>query len=186
MFAEAKDTFVTKVDFKNTIPVGGNFYVAWRIYYHTTALTEIRQFAVFHSPDRTDPALNTAWFHDGAAWNKFTMHPFAPMSVSLDVKVVTVGDPNPVAVKDAMEDSRGFAVYPNPAREKVVIASENVATEANIGIYDLQGVLVYEKQIRNSFPGKSEIDISSLRQGVYYMLITTGRRREVHKLVIGF
>jgi hypothetical protein len=185
MFNESKDTFVTKVDFKNTIVSGGNFYVGWRIYYHSSVTAEARQYAVFHSPDRVNAALNTAWFYDGVSWKEFTVHPFAPMAVSLDVKVVTVGNPVVVSAGTTPEESVGFTVFPNPANDRLVISSDNIIPEANAGIYNMNGVLVYQKLLQNVFPGKFEADVSSLGHGVYFLLITTKGKREVHKLAIG-
>jgi lysyl endopeptidase len=184
-FSEAKDTFVTKADFRNTIITGGNFYVAWRIYYKTLAYSETRQFAVFHSPDRIDTELNTAWFFDGASWKKFTMHPFAPGSVSLDVKVVVIGNSKPDAISEQTSESPGFNVYPNPARELIVVSSDNIVPEAELSLYDMRGVPVYREIIKNGFPGKIERNISSLGKGIYYLVITTENGRQVHKLVIG-
>jgi lysyl endopeptidase len=182
---EAKDSFTVKVDFKETIPVSTNFYVAWRIYYHTDAISETRQYAVYHSPDRIDPALNSAWFNNGSAWQEFTLHPFAPMSVSLSVKVVTIGNPVPDAVTGQKSESSGFTVYPNPAHEQLYIASDNMVQDAIVAIYDMRGAVVLTKLIKGQFPGKAEVDITSLPKGTYFLVITSGNSREVHKLVIG-
>lgn len=184
LLSEAKDTFLLKVDFKNIIPVAGNFYFGWQIYYKTTALSETRQFAVFHSPDRIDPALNTAWFNDGFSWQKFTLHPFAPMSISLDVKAVVIGNSTIDAVSDQKYEKNDFNIFPNPAREHVVVASAGTFLEANLRIYDNRGALVNHRLIKDGFPGQIEIDLSTLREGIYYLLITAGRKQEAHKLVI--
>ncbi len=185
LFVEAKDTFVTRVDFKNTISTGGNFYVGWKIYYKMPAASEPRQFAIFHSQYRADTAQNTAWFNDGVSWKKFTMHPFAPGPLSLDVKAIVIGNSTPDAISDQHSGSPGFNVYPNPAREHLIISSDNSVGEADIDLFDLRGAPVYHDKVINAFPGKIDRDISYLKKGSYYLVITTGKKREVHKLLIG-
>ncbi|MGD0581608.1 MAG: T9SS type A sorting domain-containing protein [Bacteroidales bacterium] len=182
---EAKDSFTVKVDFKKIIPVSTNFYVAWRIYYHTSAISEIRQYAVFHSPDRVDSALNSAWFNKDEAWEQFTHHPTAPMSVSLGVRVVTIGNPVPDAVATQKSEAPGFKVYPNPAHGRLYIASDNMIRDVTITLYDMRGAMVLTRLLKDDFPGDAELDITTLGKGIYYLLITSGNSREVHKLVIG-
>ncbi|MBA4321958.1 MAG: hypothetical protein C0408_04000, partial [Odoribacter sp.] len=46
--SEAKDSFMLKIDFNKTVPVPGNFYIGWRIWYVVKALSETRQFALYH------------------------------------------------------------------------------------------------------------------------------------------
>ena len=185
LFGEAKDTFVTKVDFKNTISVGGNFYIGWKIWYKMPAASDPRQFAIFHSPYRTYASQNTAWFNDGVSWKKFTVHPFAPGPLSLDVKAIVIGNSTPDAISEQTSGLPGFNVYPNPASEHLVISSDNTVTEADIDLFDMKGVPVYHEKIMNGFPGRIDRDISSLKKGIYYIVITSGKKREVHKLVIG-
>ena len=184
LLREAKDTFLLKVDFKNIVPVAGNFYVGWQIYYKTAAPMETRQFAAFHSPDRINPALNTAWFNDGFSWQKFTLHPFAPMSVSLDVKAVVIGNSNVNAIKEQKYEKLDFNIFPNPANEDVIVASAGIFSEATLWIYDNRGALVDHRIIRNRFPGQVDIDLATLGEGIYYILISTGRKQEVHKVII--
>jgi len=184
LFSATKDTFVVKVDFKNTIPVTGNFYIGWRIYYHAQAASENRQFAVFHSPDRGDPLKNTAWFHDGVSWKQYTSHPSYPMSVSLDVKVVTIGDPVPDAVNLVTGDKPEFVLYPNPATDRLVVSSSMPQKDVTFSVYDMRGAIVSRDIPGNVFPGVAGIDLGGLSNGIYYLVIRSVNGREVHKFII--
>jgi len=184
LFSEAKDTFVTKVDFRTTIPVGGNFYVGWKIYYHASAPDETRQLAVFHSPDRYDVSMNTAWFSDGASWKAFPGHPFSPMSVSLDVKAVVVGNPVPDAIIGNRETAPHFTVFPNPSDGRFYISTDNSFREVQVLVYDFSGHLRCSGNLSGRFPGRTELDISDQDKGLFYILINTEAGKEYHKVVV--
>jgi lysyl endopeptidase len=181
---EAKDSFMVKVDFKNTVHVTGNFYIGWRIYYKDRAISETRQFAVFHSSDKILPSLNTAWFNDGTTWKKFTQHSFSPMSVSLDVKVVTTGNSIINEIRDPILTLEEFIVYPNPAKDQVFILSKREVTETDLILTDLDGSIFKKEHLSNLFPGEYRIDVSELNPGVYFLNFISSYIRETHKLVI--
>jgi hypothetical protein len=68
----------------------------------------------------------------------------------------------------------GFALYPNPAVNKVTIAFEEpLKTDADISIYDLQGVVIRSYKVGS---GSSEftIDDVSLRGGIYLVRVSAG------------
>jgi len=181
---EAKDTFMLKVDFKNTVPVAGNFYLGWSIWYKEKASSETRQFAVFHSPDRLLPELNTAWFNDGSGWKKFTEHPFKPMSVSLDVKVVTTGNSVVDEINNTVSPDKKFIVYPNPAGDVIYISSKNKIDRIELVLYDLAGTKIRYEHLLNRFPGEIRIDIPAIKPGIYMLNFTSPQINESHKVVI--
>lgn len=184
LLSEAKNEFVLHVDFKNTIPVNGNFYVGWSIWYKENAMTELRQFAVFQSPDRSNPALNTAWFSNGLQWKKFTQHPSFPSSLSLDVKVITIGNSVIDHIIKAVNYEKKFLIYPNPATSRLLINSQYIHNEVTIEIYDARGSLVRHKMVNAAFPGETDLDTTGLISGIYYMIIKSGTEREYQKLII--
>jgi lysyl endopeptidase len=151
---EAKDTFKLKLDFINTVQVTGNFYIGWKIWYSEKALSETRQFAVFHSPDRLLPEKNTAWFNDGTGWKQFLQHPFMPASVSLDVTVITLGNSVVNKIHEKEAASPGFLIYPNPASGKLVISSQTDAPVVSVRILDLTGNSRHFIKAAGMFPGE--------------------------------
>jgi V8-like Glu-specific endopeptidase len=181
---EAEDSFLVKVDFNNTVPVPGNFYAGWRIWYKERAGSETRQFAVFHSPDRLLPALNSAWFNNGTGWKRFTQHPFSPMSVSLDVKVVTTGNSAVDAIGDHGLLERDFIVYPNPARDLIIISSKKDIPETDVTLTDIEGSDLRHEHLINRFPGEVKIDISALKSGFYFLNFTSSGVNESQKIII--
>jgi lysyl endopeptidase len=181
---ETKDNFILKADFRNTLSLTGGFYIGWKIFYLDRALSETRQFAPFHSPDRGLTGLNTAWFNDGTGWFKFTQHPSFPMSVSLDVKVVAVANSVPDKIEDTDFKPFNFRVYPNPASDYIIVASEKVFSETDLFIYDLEGVIIQTARISSKFPGEVKVDIPRLNRGIYFVMLLSPAGNEIHKILI--
>lgn len=181
---EAKDSFRLKLDFNKTIPVPGNFYIGWRIWYVNKALSETRQFALYHSPDRIMPEKNTAWFNDGSGWKPFVQHPFAPMSVSLDVQVITTGNSSVNHISENKTIVPEFLIYPNPAADQIVISSKRVAPEISLRIMDITGNVLRMSNITDRFPGEVIVNISSFKPGFYLINLFSERFSETHKVLI--
>ncbi len=184
LISEAKDSFRLKFDFNGTVPVSGNFYIGWRLWYVSKALSETRQFAVYHSPDRVLPVKNTAWFNDGSGWKPFTQQPFAPMSVSLDVKVITTANSKVDYISENKIVTPEFLIYPVPATNHIIISSKMVRTEIIMRIIDLAGTVLQMSNISTRFPGKVEIDISALKRGFYLINLSSEGVSETHKILI--
>ena len=181
---EVKDSFILKVDFDKTIPVAGNFYIGWRIWYRNSAISETRQFAVFHSPDRILPELNTAWFHDASGWKSFLQHPLMPMSVSLDVKVVTIGNSAIDEIKDTGLPLNEISVYPNPADNIIIISAMIDIPDMDLIISDLGGIILKQEHLVNRFPGEVRLNISAMKPGIYFLNFRSERVKESHKILI--
>jgi lysyl endopeptidase len=183
-FSEAKDTFRLKIDFNKTVPVNANFYIGWKIWYNNKALSETRQFAVFHSPNRVLAAKNTAWFYNGSTWKTFLQHPFAPMSVSLDVKVVRTATSLFNMVTEKKSPESDFIIYPNPASNRVVVSSKRVINDLLIRIMTVTGNVLKMHRITGRFPGEANIDVSDFKPGYYLIDLYSEGFSETHKVLI--
>jgi hypothetical protein len=75
-------------------------------------------------------------------------------------------------------NQKGFAVYPNPATDKLFIETQKSST---IKLIDVLGQTVLEQTIPM---GSSEINISQLPQGAYELVINAGGQITSQKLVI--
>jgi lysyl endopeptidase len=181
---EAKDSFRLRLDFNNTVPVTGNFYIAWRIYYTNKAISETRQFALYHSPDRLLPEKNSAWFNDGSTWKPFVQHPFAPMSVSLDVRVITVASSVVNHIPNTKSSDRVFLIYPNPASDQVIISSKNALANIGYRIMDIAGNVLQVSKIAYSFPGEAVLNVSNIKKGFYLLSLFSEGFSETHKVLI--
>jgi lysyl endopeptidase len=181
---EAKDSFMLKLDFNTTVPVTGNFYIGWKIWYSTRAKSEPRQFAIYHSPDRVLLSKNTAWFNNGSVWKPFTQHPLAPMSVSLDVKVITTGNSKVNYISENKASVNEFKVYPNPASDKIAISSQTAADNVIIRLIDLTGNILKDFHFRYSFPGEVTLNLAGVQPGFYLVNINSNGISETHKVLI--
>ena len=74
-----------------------------------------------------------------------------------------------------------FNIYPNPAKTHITIASNQIIN-ANIKIRSGLGQLVQQNTIADTY--KTEIDISHLVVGVYYVEVQFGNDSKVIKLVV--
>lgn len=68
-----------------------------------------------------------------------------------------------------------FSIYPNPAINSINISTTE--TIETIHIYSIQGILV--KETNNN----KTIDVSNLSNGIYFIEITSGKRKSVQKMI---
>jgi lysyl endopeptidase len=182
--SETKDSFVLKTDFNKTIPVSGNFYIGWKIWYINKALSETRQFAVYHSADRLQANKNTSWFNSGTGWKPFLQHPFAPMSVSLDVKVITIENSKLNHIEENKIFAPDFNIYPNPAENKIILSSKRNVDYIILKIVDITGKVLLFRNISRSFPGEFPVDLSTFKPGFYLVNVSFAGFSETHKILI--
>jgi len=77
-----------------------------------------------------------------------------------------------------------YAVYPNPATDKITVALKNTDAIAAISIVDLSGKIIFKK-IENKNNSSIVVDISSLASGVYFIeIVTKANYKTTKKLVI--
>ena len=90
-------------------------------------------------------------------------------------------------VEDALsiEDSNfiTFEMFPNPAKDKVTIRlNANNFGNATINVIDLQGKLILEQVISEG--NNTELDISDLQSGLYFVKLNANNKNVVKKLII--
>jgi hypothetical protein len=74
---------------------------------------------------------------------------------------------------------KGLAVYPNPATHGVLFVETAANAERTIAIYDVLG-----KNVLNTTTSSSEVNISTLKGGVYIVKITEEGKTATRKLII--
>jgi subtilisin-like proprotein convertase family protein len=79
-----------------------------------------------------------------------------------------------------------FSVYPNPSNGLFTVESSNDANSNNavISVLDLNGRLVFTKEIQNSVRLNETIDVQNLTNGLYLLQIQQGASRTVKKIII--
>jgi hypothetical protein len=95
--------------------------------------------------------------------------------------------PAAAAVAEIGKSEMQLEVFPNPADKSVVISLPIAAgtslksTALDVKILDELGRIVFQSAIRNQ---KSEIDISMLHQGIYFVTLQTSTEKQMTKLIV--
>jgi subtilisin-like proprotein convertase family protein len=78
-----------------------------------------------------------------------------------------------------------FSMYPNPTKGSFTIQmGQTISEKINIGVYDMSGRLVFDKNYTSNGSLEETITLNSLQSGVYLVSVTDGARKEVKKLII--
>ena len=79
-----------------------------------------------------------------------------------------------------------FSVYPNPSNGLFTIAGKNTdsANGAVIHILDLNGRVVFTKEVENTSRLNESIDVQNLSNGLYLLQVQQGASRTVEKIII--
>jgi hypothetical protein len=75
-----------------------------------------------------------------------------------------------------VENAAAFSIYPNPAVDRVVIATES--TIESVSIYTLTGVMIYSEVETNN-----TINVSDLNSGVYFIKVVTSEGESVQRFI---
>lgn len=73
-----------------------------------------------------------------------------------------------------------FKIYPNPASDHVIVDGLLSLEEASYELVDVKGKLIYTRTI---LPTSGQIDLNSLKSGVYFLNLYSGNDRFVHKVI---
>ena len=92
-----------------------------------------------------------------------------------------------VAVEDfSFYDKKEILIYPNPAKQKVIVSSHSVIN--SISIVDVYGRIVLHKNYPPSHLSyfKSELDITNLKSGLYMLVFNQGKEglKQVKTLIV--
>ncbi len=118
--------------------------------------------------------------HMSDYWNSAYMHPGTPpvyfdsQSWTTTVTVCNVG-----LTENSIENQ--FAIYPNPATDKVVVLLNNANTNTQIQVLNALGQVVLT---RTNLTEKNELNTESLSKGVYFVRVSNGKESSTSKLII--
>lgn len=123
----------------------------------------------------TDPR-QYAWTHHNVAAGKiyYRLQTFDKNGKSAYSDIVVVNVKNNLAA--------ALSVYPNPATEKIYIRKNASATNEVYQVRNLAGVLVVQKTFTTGSTQNS-IDVSSLSNGAYFLVRTSGTEQEMVKFI---
>jgi photosystem II stability/assembly factor-like uncharacterized protein len=81
---------------------------------------------------------------------------------------------------DNISTSKPLLIYPNPSNNKITISSSRLTSNTLLSIFNVSGKKVIERQLTG---GQTQIDISTLPQGVYFVRLQNENMVEIGKIV---
>jgi hypothetical protein len=73
-----------------------------------------------------------------------------------------------------------YTICPNPSKDKITIFSLNIIGNTQLSIYNVSGERVFERQLTDN---ETQIDISALPRGVYFVRVQNEKMLEVGKFI---
>jgi len=108
----------------------------------------------------------------GQAGIYFDFNPVVDTNIATTTVEATAG------IKDLA--ANGFALYPNPASGKVTLLLQN-AEAGNVTVTDVLGKTMFTTSLNGA---QSNLDVSALKTGVYFVSVTANGKQSTKKLVI--
>lgn len=97
-----------------------------------------------------------------------------------DVYVHKMGLGSTVTVKENNFENN-FSVYPNPAKDLVNIAFDNIEKEPELSIIDISGKLIFRSTYQNI--QEISLDLKPIEAGIYFIRIKTSQFTEIRKFI---
>ncbi len=82
---------------------------------------------------------------------------------------------------DIKSKSNNFTVYPNPTNGIINIQSQENLNNYTVDIYNVLGIKVFNKNLKYQ---QNNIDLSSLPEGMYFIIFSSGKITESKKILI--
>ncbi|MBE0674553.1 MAG: T9SS type A sorting domain-containing protein [Bacteroidales bacterium] len=179
----ARENLPLNLVFNTAIPVNAGFYIGWSIPYTAPVFPAYRQFAVTHSPDMIDPAMNKAWFLKNNVWDDFLHHPSMPGAFSLNVKAIVAEDIVMTGISRGSDFHSEMKIYPNPAKDYVYITVGGLSDDIQVSIVDITGKPRYSEHYNHEGTPHS-IPVGNLSPGIYIINLEAYGRSSSGKLII--
>jgi len=163
--------------FPEPLVVSGTFFIS-------VVVPGMDSLALFQSDRRHIAGTNTFLVLHNGAWKE--AHELAgsgSQGLSLLMQVVVCGA-SPVQPNDTTwQDESLFRLYPNPARNYIVLEFTNRLSMHNVKLFDLAGKLLQNEQYANRM--YAEMDVSSFSPGIYLVCVEEeDGKTEIRKVVI--
>jgi len=100
--------------------------------------------------------------------------------------ILTGSNLNSLSVAEEIIEDDNFNVWPNPSKGTVNFKFKSLDKNATISMMDLQGRLIYNKEINNTSTThvQNSIDTSSFSKGVYFLQIKQGKSVITKKIIL--
>lgn len=128
------------------------------------------------------PANFIARRFDGANWASTTLSGSPTVSNTTISGLnsfgdFAIGELSSLSVSD--NDFKSLLLYPNPVKNGVLNMNSSINSDINVTLFDLTG-----KSILNSSIFNNQVDVKSLKSGVYFAKIRSGKTETVQKIII--
>jgi hypothetical protein len=143
--------------------------------------TDLIDVVVYGTSDSDDSGLLTGFnlsiqYDENLNGNKDTESIQRKSDGTYEVK-----EPSRRVLSVLINQIKGFATYPNPITNNVFTITSNSASKKQFAIINLLGKQV----LSSSFSGvKSNVDVSSINAGIYFLKVTEAGKTATKKLVI--
>ena len=101
-------------------------------------------------------------------------------SVGLDGTILKTTNGGGLGVDEISGKSTDMNVYPNPASDFITVDASLIQTKCQLSILNLSGQELIARQITEP---KTQIDISSLPSGVYFVRLTSDKTVSTGKFI---
>ena len=81
---------------------------------------------------------------------------------------------------EEIKTGNGITIIPNPSNDKITISSSAITGNTQLSIFNVSGEKVLERQLTDN---ETQIDISALPRGVYFVRVQNEKMVEVGKMV---
>jgi hypothetical protein len=125
----------------------------------------------------TNGGTNWVALSSGTIWNLYSVY-FTDANTGYAVGAVgtilktTNGGGYPQGVNNFLSISNSLKLYPNPAFNDLTVETSETATQIQLSILNLEGQQLITRQLTQP---KTQLDISSLPSGVYFVRLTSDK-----------
>jgi len=166
--------------FGNTPAIDHNGYVVGNTFYMANYNAGLRAIDITDIENQnisevgyfdTIPGTNSAGF--GGSWNVYPFFASGNIVISGDEGFFLVHNPI-LGIEDVAQGD--FAMYPNPANNKLTISSKDEAI-SHVEIYNVLGQAIVNRTFSNNFT--ETLDISNLNSGLYLVKINNSTTKRL-------
>ncbi len=131
---------------------------------------------VYLGSETTGPISRQTYEFVGGTWAAYRENTTVDVLINGRFDIVST-----IGVND-LDKEIGLTIFPNPNKGEFEIHTEQIATGAEVEVWNTMGALIYTNEL--SSQNRLKIDLGDIRSGIYLVKITDGDRVLTEKLVV--
>ncbi|MBT3209301.1 MAG: T9SS type A sorting domain-containing protein [Bacteroidetes bacterium] len=172
--SQMTSNFYHHFHFDNDVPVSGDFFVGYEIYY-----IEGDNFATSMADNRGEGEFNTLFIRSSTNWIRLTdFSLFEDFNSSLAIKPITCKVVYQEEIENVLQE---INVFPNPTNDIATISFDK-ETDINLKVFNSLGKFVFSKNIKNAH--QIDIDFSNNPPGLYFVNIVSEDISVTKKIIV--